>query len=208
MDETSLPVLPHLPAAESWRESSYTLASPRSRQLQTLDDALESYENSFRRYGVISQAYYLQLNAQDDPPGRHRGQEVESVKEEAQMAFSRAVHDFEAVESAFDTWANSAKSSLGEPGVQQLSDLLSAGRSQLSPDTPQVRLPQQREDLQQAVLPQQRAERATARSASGSEPLRNPLQGSPQESRAEGEMGDSSTGRHKKGRGLSLLPRR
>ena len=65
MDPLSIPVLPHLPAAETWRESTYPFASRRSPALQTLDDALETYETSFRRYSGVSQAYYLALNLGD-----------------------------------------------------------------------------------------------------------------------------------------------
>ena len=132
MDPMSIPVLPHLPAAETWRESTYPFASRRNPALRTLDDALETYENSFRRYNGVSQAYYLALNAASNEPERLTGLEIQSVREQAEEAFSRAARDFEAVDIAFSLWVESGESSSVMPRVRELQKLLSAGRSQLS----------------------------------------------------------------------------
>lgn len=144
MDETSIPVLPHLPAVESWRESTQLAALRRSPRLQSLDDALETYENSFRRYSVISQAYYLKLTACHDEAGLTTGLPFQSARELAESAYSRAVHDFEAVEIAFSTWISGEEGALAVPEVLQLQRLLGAGRSRLSAQSGQVEAPQRR----------------------------------------------------------------
>jgi hypothetical protein len=144
MDPMSIPILPHLPAAETWRESTYPFASRRSPVLQTLDDALETYENSFRRYGGLSQAYYLALHATSSDSERRASLELQSVREQAGEAFSRAVHDFEAVDVALNTWVNSEAGANIVPAVSALRNLLSAGRSQLKAPAVEPGAPQQR----------------------------------------------------------------
>ena len=132
MDVTSLPVLPHLPSAESWRESTQLLALWRSPELQILDEALELYENSFRRYSSLCQSYYLQLGARQSEPDLYREQGVRSIREQAQAAWSRAVCDFEVVESAFSTWIHSGHLPVAVPEVYQLRSMIDAGHCQLS----------------------------------------------------------------------------
>jgi hypothetical protein len=131
MDE-SIPVLPHLPAVESWREGTQTAALHRSPRLQTLDDALETYETSFRRYSAISQTYYQALAARPDEAGPSLTAQSVTARDLAESAYSRAVHDFEAVEIAFSAWVNNGDVSLAAPLARQLDDQLSLGRSQLA----------------------------------------------------------------------------
>jgi hypothetical protein len=138
MDE-SIPVLPHLPAVETWRESTQSAALHRSPRLEELDDALATYEASFRRYSVTSQAYYLKLrSSHDEPNWSHQGPQARAAWEQAEALYSRAAHDFEAVEIAFNAWLDRGDTSRAEPVVQQLDASLSAGRSQLDARSPQA----------------------------------------------------------------------
>lgn len=128
----SLPLLPHLPPVETWRESTQSVALHRSPRLQVLDDALEAYEASFRRYSVISQAYYRSLgDARYEETGLPLAAQRLATGELAKSAYSRAVHDFEAVEVAFNAWINHGDASLEMPLANQMDDLLGTGRSQL-----------------------------------------------------------------------------
>jgi hypothetical protein len=130
MDE-SIPVLPHLPAAETWRASTQSAALHRSPRLQALDDALETYEASFRRYSAISQTYYQTLAAHPDEVRPSLSGLRVAARELAESAYSRAEEDFEAVERAFNTWVNSGDVSPAAPSARQMDDQLSLGRSQL-----------------------------------------------------------------------------
>lgn len=136
VDATSLPVLPNLPGAESWRESTQLAALHPSPLRQSLDEALEMYENSFRRYSSISQAYYVQLNSRQSDPEQYRRQGVRSAREQAEAAFSLAIHDFEAVEVAFNIWTDSPEVQRAVPEVRQLQAMISTGRSQLDASHP------------------------------------------------------------------------
>jgi len=130
MDE-SIPVLPHLPAVETWRESTQSAALHRSPRLQALDDALETYETSFRRYSAISQTYYQTLAARSDDTGLSLTAQCVAARELAESAYARAVEDFEAVEKAFHTWIKNGDLSLAVSSARQMDDQLSFGRSQL-----------------------------------------------------------------------------
>ena len=130
MDE-SIPVLPHLPAVETWRESTQSAALHRSPRLQTLDDALETYETSFRRYSAISQAYLQTLAALADEVGPSPASQSVAALALAESAYSRAVEDFGAVERACNAWINNGDVSLAVPLARQMDDQLSLGRSQL-----------------------------------------------------------------------------
>ena len=130
MDE-SIPVLPHLPAAETWRESTQSAALHRSPRLQALGDALETYEASFRRYSAMSQTYYQTLAAHPDETRPSLSGQRVAARELAESAYSRAAEDFEAVERAFNTWVNSGDVSPAAPLARQMDDQLSLGRSQL-----------------------------------------------------------------------------
>ena len=131
MDASLLPVLPHLPSVASWRESTRLFGLLRGPQLELLDEALEIYENSFRRYSGLRQAYYLQLNAHPGEAGFHREQGVQAVRQQAQDAHSRAMEDFCAVESAFSVWFHSGELAVQTPEAYQLRSQLSEGRGQL-----------------------------------------------------------------------------
>lgn len=130
MDE-SLPVLPHLPAVEAWRESTQSAALHRSPWLQALDDALETYETSFRRYSAISQTYYLALAVRSEDAGPSPTAQWMAARELAESAYSRAVEDFGAVERAFNVWIDNGDVSPAAPLARQMDDQLSLGRSQL-----------------------------------------------------------------------------
>ena len=129
--DVSIPVLPHLPAAEVWRESTQSAGLQRSPRLQVLDDALETYETSFRRYSAISQRYYRALGARYDDPDQPMTAQCVAARELAESAYSRAVHDFESVEIAFSAWINSRDASLALPLARQMDMLLSTGKSRL-----------------------------------------------------------------------------
>ena len=144
MDE-SIPVLPHLPAVETWRESTQSAALHRSPQLQALDDSLETYEASFRRYSAISQAYYQTLAARADDVGQSLTAQCLAARELAESAYSRAAEDFGEVERAFNTWINNGDVSLAVPLARQMDDQLSLGRSQLELRSAVSRLSQPRE---------------------------------------------------------------
>ena len=146
MDE-SIPVLPHLPAAETWRESTQSAALHRSPRLQALDDALETYETSFRRYSAISQSYYQTLAARSDEAGLSPTAQCKAARELAESAYSRAADDFGVVERAFNTWINNGDVSLAVPLARQMDDQLSLGRSQLELRSVVFRLSQPRETL-------------------------------------------------------------
>ena len=146
MDE-SIPVLPHLPAVETWRESTQSAALHRSPRLQALDDALETYEASFRRYSAISQAYYQTLAARVDDPGQSLTAQCVAARELAESAYSRAAEDFGEVERAFNTWINNGDVSLAVPLARQMDDQLSLGRSRLELRSAVSRLSQPREAL-------------------------------------------------------------
>lgn len=142
----SLPLLPHLPAVEAWRESTQSAALHRSPRLQVLDDALEAYEASFRRYGVISQAYYRSLgDARYEETGLPLAAQRLAAGELAKSAYSRAAHDFEAVAVAFNAWINHGDASLEMPLANQMDDLLGTGRSQLDLQSAIAKLSQQSE---------------------------------------------------------------
>jgi hypothetical protein len=134
MSNRSIPTLPHLPGVEAWREGAYVCALRRTPRLQSVDDALEAYENSFRRYGDIQQAYYQQVSVYTIQPTRLMGQQVQTIRNWAESAFERAVSDFEAVEAAFNTWVDNEPGAGGALEVFHLRMLLDDGRSKLGPE--------------------------------------------------------------------------
>ena len=170
MDE-SIPVLPHLPADETWRESTQSAELHRSPRLQALDDALETYETSFRRYSAISQSYYQTLAARSDEAGLSPTAQCKAARELAESAYSRAEEDFGAVERAFNAWINNGDVSLAVPLARQMDDQLSLGRSQLELRSAVYGLSQPRE------APPLGVPSLTARSpatATGAKPARGP----------------------------------
>jgi hypothetical protein len=133
MEEMSFPELPHLPALARWRASTYAPALSRSLQLLNLDNALYRYQISYRRYGIISESFYLQRDMYGLEPDPRGKQELRSRGERAELALSCAVHDFEAVEIAFNQWIARGVDSAGvREQAQLLATMLREGRSRLS----------------------------------------------------------------------------